>query len=83
MYAEQQSFFEKIKRVEKLAVILGRLEKRKREGDIYYVEKASDVNLALDLVLDSQKGIYNGLILFQMMGIFLGQFLLQKILAEV
>jgi len=47
------------------------------------VEKASDVNLALDLVLDSQKGIYNGLILFQMMGIFLGQFLLQKILAEV
>ena len=59
MYAEQQSFLEKLKKIEKLRVIFGRLEKRKKDGGIYYVEKASDVNLALDLVLDAQKGVYN------------------------
>ena len=32
------------------------LEKRRRDGEIYYVEKASDVNLALDLALDAEKG---------------------------
>jgi len=59
MYAEQQSFFEKLKKVKKLNIIFGRLEKRKKEGKIYYIEKASDVNLALDLALDAQKGIYD------------------------
>ena len=59
MYAEQQSFFEKLKKIEKLDIILGRLEKRKRDEETYYVEKASDVNLALDLALDAEKGIYD------------------------
>lgn len=59
MYAEQQSFFEKLRSIKKLDIILGRLEKRKRDGEVYYVEKASDVNLALDLALDGQKGIYD------------------------
>ena len=56
-YLEQQKFFEELKKINKLNIILGRLEKRKRDGEIYYVEKASDINLALDLVLDAQKGI--------------------------
>src|SRR3989344_2055310 len=55
MYAEQQSFFEKLKRIEKLNIIFGRLEKRKKDGETYYIEKASDVNLTLDLALDAQK----------------------------
>ena len=59
MYAEQQSFFEKLKKIEKLKIIFGRLEKRKRDGEMYYVEKANDVNLALDLVLDAQKDRYD------------------------
>ena len=59
MYAEQQSFFEKLKRIDKLNIIFGRLEKRKKDGGIYYIEKASDVNLALDLALDAQKGVYD------------------------
>jgi len=59
MYAEQQSFFEKLKKIGKLNIIFERLEKRKKDGEIYYVEKASDVNLALDLALDGQKEIYD------------------------
>ncbi len=59
MYANQQKFFEKLKKIDKLRMILGRLEKRKRDGEVYYVEKATDINLALDLVLDAQKGVYD------------------------
>lgn len=58
-YAKQQKFFNALRQIKKLKVILGRLEKRKRDGGVYYIEKASDINLALDLVLDAQKGIYD------------------------
>ena len=54
MYAEQQRFFRKLKKIEGLKIVFGRLEKRKQDGKEYYVEKATDVNLALDLVLDAQ-----------------------------
>lgn len=40
MYIEQQRFFEKLRKIEKLNIIFGRLEKRKRDGEIYYVEKS-------------------------------------------
>jgi len=59
MYAEQQKFFDRLKKVYMLNIIFGRLEKRKRDGRVYYVEKATDVNLALDLVLDAQKDFYD------------------------
>jgi uncharacterized LabA/DUF88 family protein len=59
MYAKQQSFFEKLKEIPNLKIIFGRLEKRKRSGEFYYVEKATDVNLALDLVLDAQENLYD------------------------
>ncbi len=72
MYAEQQSFFEKLKKIDKLKIILGRLEKRKRDDEIYYVEKASDVNLALDLALDAEKGIYDEAYLISNDGDFSG-----------
>ncbi|OIO42781.1 hypothetical protein COX97_00400 [Candidatus Pacearchaeota archaeon CG_4_10_14_0_2_um_filter_05_32_18] len=72
MYAEQQSFFEKLKKIEKLNIIFGRLEKRRKGGEIYYVEKASDVNLALDLVLDAQKEAYDEAYLISNDGDFSG-----------
>ena len=72
MYAEQQSFFEKLKKIEKLNIIFGRLEKRKKDGEIYYVEKASDVNLALDLDLNAQKSIYDEAYLISNDGDFSG-----------
>jgi uncharacterized LabA/DUF88 family protein len=59
MYANQQKFFEKLKKITKLKIILERLEKRKQDGKEYFVEKATDVNLALDLVLDAQAGVYD------------------------
>jgi uncharacterized LabA/DUF88 family protein len=59
MYAEQQSFFEKLKKIDNLTIILGRLEKHKKDGKTFYVEKATDINLALDLVLDGQANIYD------------------------
>ena len=58
MYANQQKFFEKLKKIKSLEIILGRLEKRKQDGKEYYVEKATDVNLALDIVLDAQSNEY-------------------------
>ncbi len=72
MYAEQQRFFEKLKKIDKLNIIFGRLEKRKRDGKPYYVEKASDVNLALDLALDAQKGVYDKAFLVSNDGDFSG-----------
>ena len=59
MYAEQQRFFEKLRKIDKLNIVFGRLEKRKREGEEYYIEKATDVNLALDIVLDAQANVYD------------------------
>ena len=71
-YLEQQKFFDELRKIDKLNIILGRLEKRKRDGKIFYVEKASDVNLALDLVLDAEKGIYNEAYLISNDGDFSG-----------
>jgi uncharacterized LabA/DUF88 family protein len=72
MYAQQQSFLERIKKIDKLNIVFGRLEKRKKDGKIYYVEKASDVNLALDLVLDAQKGEYDRALIISNDGDFSG-----------
>ncbi len=72
LYAEQQSFFEKLKKIDKLSIIFGRLEKRKRDGEIYYIEKATDVNLALDIVLDAQADIYDEAYLISNDGDFSG-----------
>ena len=72
MYAEQQSFFDKIREIKNLNIVFGRLEKRKRDGEIYFVEKATDVNLALDLVLDAQSNYYDEAYLISNDGDFSG-----------
>lgn len=71
-YLEQQKFFDELRKISKLNIIFGRLEKRKRNGEVYYVEKASDINLALDLVLDAQKEIYDEAYLISNDGDFSG-----------
>jgi uncharacterized LabA/DUF88 family protein len=71
-YLEQQKFFDSLRKINKLKIIFGRLEKRKRDEEIYYIEKANDVNLALDLVLDAQKGIYDDAYLISNDGDFSG-----------
>lgn len=72
MYANQQKFFAKLKKIKGLNIILGRLEKRSQNGKTYYVEKATDVNLALDLVLDAQADIYDEAYLISNDGDFSG-----------
>ena len=72
MYAEQQSFFDKLREIKKLEIVFGRLEKRKRDGKTYFVEKATDVNLALDLVLDAQANLYDKAFLISNDGDFSG-----------
>jgi len=72
MYAEQQSFFYKLEKIDKLKIIFGRLEKRKQDGKEYYVEKATDVNLTLDLVLDAQAGEFDEAFLVSNDGDFSG-----------
>jgi len=72
MYAKQQSFFDKLRKINNLEIIFGRLEKRKRDGEVYYVEKATDVNLALDLVLDAQANLYEEAYLISNDGDFSG-----------
>ena len=72
MYAEQQKFFEKLKKINKLKIIFGRLEKHKKDGKIFYVEKATDVNLALDLALDAQAENYDKAYLISNDGDFSG-----------
>lgn len=72
MYAEQQRFFRKLKKMENLKIVFGRLEKRKRDGEVYFVEKATDVNLALDLVLDAQADEYDEAFLVSNDGDFSG-----------
>ncbi len=71
-YAQQQSFFERLRKIDKFNIIFGRLEKRKKDGEIYHVEKATDVNLALDLALDAQKGEYDKALLISNDGDFSG-----------
>ena len=72
MYANQQRFFEKLKKIKKLNIIFGRLEKRKQDGKEYYVEKATDVNLTLDLVLDAQTNEFDEAFLVSNDGDFSG-----------
>ena len=71
-YTKQQKFFDSLRQIDKLNIILGRLEKRKRDGKVYYIEKVSDVNLALDLALDAQKGVYDEAYLISNDGDFSG-----------
>ena len=72
MYSEQQRFFEKLRKIKNLKIVFGRLEKRKRDGETYYVEKATDVNMALDLVLDAQANEFDEAYLISNDGDFSG-----------
>ena len=72
MYANQQSFFFKLGKIKNLKIIFERLEKRKDDGKTYFVEKATDVNLALDLVLDAQSNDYETAYLISNDGDFSG-----------
>ncbi len=72
MYAEQQSFFERLKKIDKLKIIFGRLERHKKDGKYFYVEKATDINLAQDLIFDAVDNNYDKAYLISNDGDFSG-----------
>lgn len=72
LFAIQQKFIAKLRKINKLNVVFGRLEKRKQDGKTFFVEKATDVNLALDIVLDAQANEYNEAFLISNDGDFSG-----------
>jgi len=55
-YKKQQSFFEYLKKVPKLNLYLGRLEKRPNN---HKVEKGVDVKIAIDLLVNAYKNNYD------------------------
>ncbi len=59
MYSEQQRFFEKLRKIDKLKIIFGRLEKHKKDGKTIYTEKATDINLAINLIFDALDNMYD------------------------
>lgn len=72
MYSEQQKFFEKLKKINGLEIVFGRLEKHKKDGKTFYVEKATDINLAQDLIFDALDNIYDKAYLISNDGDFSG-----------
>jgi len=72
MYSEQQKFFQKLREIKNLKIIFGRLEKHKRDGKTFYIEKATDVNLAQDLIFDAIDNYYDKVYLVSNDGDFSG-----------
>ena len=42
-----------------MSIIFGRLEKHKKDGETFYVEKATDVNIAKDMIFDALDNVYD------------------------
>ena len=72
MYTEQQKFFEKLRKIDKLKIVFGRLEKHKKDGKTFYVEKATDINIAQDLIFDAIDNSYDKAYLISNDGDFSG-----------
>lgn len=64
-YAKQQKFFEKIKSIEKIKLILSRLQKRKIKGTdkFYYAVKGDDIHIASDMIKGAYENLYDVAIL--------------------
>ena len=69
-YRKQQKFFDKIKRIPKLNLILCRMQKRKIGKIIIYEVKEDDIHLAVDMVKLAYKNSYDTAILVSTDGDF-------------
>jgi uncharacterized LabA/DUF88 family protein len=59
-YRTQQAFFEQLRRSRRIELVLGRHEPRTdRYGQRYHVEKETDVNLAVDMVVGAYEERYD------------------------
>jgi len=62
-YQNQQKFFDKLRKIPKLNVVLCKLLKRKVESKEIYVLKGDDIHLAVDMVKDAYKNHFDTAIL--------------------
>jgi len=64
-YANQQRFFERVKKTENVKLILSRLQKRKIKGTdkFYYVIKGDDIHIAADMVKGAYENTFDTAIL--------------------
>lgn len=59
-YRRQQKFFDELRRSRRIELVLGRHEPRwDREGRRYHVEKETDVNLAVDMVVGAYENRFD------------------------
>lgn len=59
-YKKQQRFFNKLYSVPYFELKLGRLESRRAEdGSVYYIEKGTDINLAVDMMKYAYNNAYD------------------------
>lgn len=60
-YAEQQKFFEKVKNMDRVKLILSRIQKRKIKGtnQFYYVVKGDDIHIASDMIKGAYENMYD------------------------
>ena len=59
-YRSQQKFFDELRRSRRVELVLGRHEPRRdRYGQRYHVEKETDVNLAVDMVVGAYEERYD------------------------
>lgn len=59
-YRHQQRFFDQLRRSRRIELVLGRHEPRwDRAGQRYHVEKETDVNLAVDMVVGAYEDRYD------------------------
>ena len=64
--------FEKLKKINKLRIIFGRLERHKKDGKTFFIEKATDINIAQDLIFDAIDNSYDKAYLISNDGDFSG-----------
>jgi uncharacterized LabA/DUF88 family protein len=63
-YRRQQKFFDELRRSRRIELVLGRHEARRdREGRRYHVEKETDVNLAVDMVVGAYEDRFDAAML--------------------
>ncbi len=69
-YAKQQQFFEKLKRIPYLKLVLCRMQKERINGQLVYTVKEDDIHLAVDMLKLAYNNAYDTAILVSSDGDF-------------
>ena len=70
IYAKQQRFFEKLKKMQNFKLVLCRMQKEKIDGKTIYLVKEDDIHLAVDMVKLAYNNAYDTAVLVSSDGDF-------------